>query len=393
MTYPTPPLSRNRRSISKLADGIVTECSSRLTKNGSQAHSFRIGRERYTYFSNDDLAPVVEGDSVRFEYKAQRLQTGSRREYFSVLTESLVVSVPVGLDIVVQGHVYVMSNPSMVGLLKVGFTTGPVSKRMAELSGVTSIPTKFQVEWSCAVVGNAWAVEQRAHAHLSDTKVGKEFFKVSISEAKTAVIQSFVELYPNEALMMDEAFRSLAQREIIRREAMGVLKATKEIERKEQEAQLIFDKSRTGLWHKNGSVIVVLKEWKVLPVTHRPSVLAKLFGAKAEDYIEIKATAGQHGDKIEWRYSVVGRFHDKDIYVHEVFESKEETLSRIEKDDIKYRQINGRSSITVPNIIINNPPVLPDSNGNTSGTLTIASIEGLILRPITKPNRSRLTYI
>ena len=57
----------------------------------------------------------------------------------------------------VEGHVYILSNASMPSLLKVGFTTGKVTKRASELSDMTSVPTAFKVEWSHPVTGNACA--------------------------------------------------------------------------------------------------------------------------------------------------------------------------------------------------------------------------------------------
>jgi hypothetical protein len=45
-----------------------------------------------------------------------------------------------------EGFVYVLSNPAMPGLLKVGSTVGPVEKRAAGLSRMTGVPEPFKIE-------------------------------------------------------------------------------------------------------------------------------------------------------------------------------------------------------------------------------------------------------
>ena len=46
----------------------------------------------------------------------------------------------------IKGYVYVLSNPRMPGLVKVGCSTRPVDERVAELNSATAVPAPFVVE-------------------------------------------------------------------------------------------------------------------------------------------------------------------------------------------------------------------------------------------------------
>lgn len=84
-----------------------------------------------------------------------------------------------------QGVVYIISNRSMPGLLKVGYTTRTLSERLDELSS-TGVPKGFQVEFFCKV-DSADRLESRTHRILQPFHYGKEFFKCSVYEAVKAV--------------------------------------------------------------------------------------------------------------------------------------------------------------------------------------------------------------
>jgi DNA segregation ATPase FtsK/SpoIIIE-like protein len=81
------------------------------------------------------------------------------------------------------GFVYVMSNPSIPGRVKIGRTDYQPSVRAQQLSG-TSVPTAFRVEYE-AMVSDSIAGERLAHRKLSRhrTNENREFFDVSIAEA------------------------------------------------------------------------------------------------------------------------------------------------------------------------------------------------------------------
>jgi hypothetical protein len=82
--------------------------------------------------------------------------------------------------------VYVLSNPSMPGLLKIGETSRNVEKRVAELNRSTSIPTDFVIERAYDV-SNSRGVEKQLHLLFYDAKVGKEFFELDVQTIDQAM--------------------------------------------------------------------------------------------------------------------------------------------------------------------------------------------------------------
>src|SRR5437016_2436290 len=87
----------------------------------------------------------------------------------------------------VSGYIYILSNPRMKGLLKIGLSTRPVQERIAELSSATGVPTPFELE-AYFVSTDPEAHEQEIHAALAEYRVkGKEFFDVSLSKAVRVV--------------------------------------------------------------------------------------------------------------------------------------------------------------------------------------------------------------
>lgn len=78
---------------------------------------------------------------------------------------------------------YVLSNPAMPGLLKIGQTRRAIEERLAELSSATGVPQAFRAE-RVFEVERPEACERRVHAALQDCRVGgREFFSISLEEA------------------------------------------------------------------------------------------------------------------------------------------------------------------------------------------------------------------
>lgn len=77
--------------------------------------------------------------------------------------------------------VYVMRNPSMPGLYKIG-RSGDPARRAAELSAVTGVPTPFEIVASvkCFPAEHSEKVEAIAHLMLSSyhVNVRREFFEL-----------------------------------------------------------------------------------------------------------------------------------------------------------------------------------------------------------------------
>ncbi len=86
----------------------------------------------------------------------------------------------------VPGYIYVLSNPEMPGLLKIGQTTRPVADRVAELNSATGVPCPFFVE---ALFESADPPSHEAEIHeiLSASRLSnREFFRVSVPDATRA---------------------------------------------------------------------------------------------------------------------------------------------------------------------------------------------------------------
>ena len=74
--------------------------------------------------------------------------------------------------------VYVLSNPSMKNIYKVGFTKNSVDVRAIQLY-TTGIPTKFEIEF-CIEVLDGLVTEKYIHGILNKYHHGKEFFKLQL---------------------------------------------------------------------------------------------------------------------------------------------------------------------------------------------------------------------
>src|SRR5437762_7076251 len=76
---------------------------------------------------------------------------------------------------------YILSNPGMKEVLKIGLSTRPVQERIAELSSATGVPTPFELE--AYFVSNDQEVDEKEILSvLSDLRVKeKKFFVVPVS--------------------------------------------------------------------------------------------------------------------------------------------------------------------------------------------------------------------
>jgi hypothetical protein len=88
-----------------------------------------------------------------------------------------------------RGSVYVLTNPALSDVVKIGYTTRSAEVRARELSG-TGVPGKWQVAHEIST-SSPKQVEKTVHQKLSRQKVqdGGEFFQVSPEKA-ARVIQS-----------------------------------------------------------------------------------------------------------------------------------------------------------------------------------------------------------
>jgi hypothetical protein len=83
----------------------------------------------------------------------------------------------------VRGFLYVLSNPHMPGLLKIGHTVRTPAERAAELSNATGVPGDYRVERSW-LLDDAEAFERRVHTALAAYRVpGSEHFRLPVADA------------------------------------------------------------------------------------------------------------------------------------------------------------------------------------------------------------------
>lgn len=86
------------------------------------------------------------------------------------------------------GWVYVLTNPSMPGLVKVGMTRATPAERARELSRSTGVPHPFVVA-AAAKVSDPAATERALHRALAPNRVNarREFFRIKPEAAARAL--------------------------------------------------------------------------------------------------------------------------------------------------------------------------------------------------------------
>lgn len=86
------------------------------------------------------------------------------------------------------GWIYILSNPSMPNLIKIGKTTRQVQTRVKELNRATGVPTPFKIEYAFYVT-DCHAVENAVHRALRHARTNsrREFFTVTPEDAKIVV--------------------------------------------------------------------------------------------------------------------------------------------------------------------------------------------------------------
>lgn len=86
------------------------------------------------------------------------------------------------------GFVYVLSNPAMPGIYKIGRTDRAPRDRMDELSRSTSIPFDFELVLY-AQVDDSVAVESNVHKAFREKRCNssREFFRASIEEIRSII--------------------------------------------------------------------------------------------------------------------------------------------------------------------------------------------------------------
>jgi len=79
--------------------------------------------------------------------------------------------------------VYVLTNPAMPGMVKIGMTSDEVSLRLSQLY-TTGVPFPFELQFACRVY-NAAEVEKALHKAFYPNRINpkREFFKIDADQA------------------------------------------------------------------------------------------------------------------------------------------------------------------------------------------------------------------
>ena len=102
-----------------------------------------------------------------------------------------------------RGYVYVLSNPSMPGIVKIGRSKAGGKHRASQLY-TTGVPMPFLLEFEMLVTDPEF-VEVAAHEHLEQRRVNgsREFFACETDEAIHAVIGAYAFLMDCELVSLD----------------------------------------------------------------------------------------------------------------------------------------------------------------------------------------------
>lgn len=102
-----------------------------------------------------------------------------------------------------KGYIYVLSNESMPGILKIGKSIHGGKKRASELYS-TGVATPFCLEFEM-LVDNVTEYERLVHESLSRFRVNdsREFFNVELWEAKIEIIELLADQHDHKVVHLD----------------------------------------------------------------------------------------------------------------------------------------------------------------------------------------------
>lgn len=149
-----------------------------------------LSYDEFVDFTRDKVEQVLLRLLERFDESIKPDQLPDRIHWFRNVTTALdtVYNLnPVITGAGKAGHVYLLINTAMPGMLKVGKTTRPPETRVMELSGATGVPVPFELLFYVAV-SDAHAAERFVHTKLEELGArvsdNREFFS---APPKTAV--------------------------------------------------------------------------------------------------------------------------------------------------------------------------------------------------------------
>lgn len=151
---------------------------------------------------------------------------------------------------IMSGIVYLLTNPVMDGLVKIGRTEENLDSRVRELSRCTGVPVPFEVRYACTVE-NARKVETALHDAFDDHRVNpnREFFRINPERVLSALRLAEIEdVTPPEDFVEDMKEQLSLDKERRRRSnfkfsMVGITEGA--------ELKFVEDESFTAIVHKD----------------------------------------------------------------------------------------------------------------------------------------------
>ena len=86
--------------------------------------------------------------------------------------------------------VYILTNPAMEGMVKIGYTTNDPHTRAEQISRGTGVPLGYEVAWAYKCYKGE-RIEKEVHKYFKKQRVSptREFFRVTLEEAKQIIEQ------------------------------------------------------------------------------------------------------------------------------------------------------------------------------------------------------------
>lgn len=86
--------------------------------------------------------------------------------------------------------VYILTNPAIPDLVKIGYTSNDPYTRAGQVSRGTGVPVEYEVAWAYKCYKGE-RIEKEVHKYFKKQRVNptREFFKVTLEEAKQAIEQ------------------------------------------------------------------------------------------------------------------------------------------------------------------------------------------------------------
>ena len=86
--------------------------------------------------------------------------------------------------------VYILSNPSLPNMLKIGYTKNEPETRAKQISASTGVALPYKVEWAFQCF-NGEQLEQEVHRELETYRVNqqREFFDIPLDEAQETIVK------------------------------------------------------------------------------------------------------------------------------------------------------------------------------------------------------------